>query len=139
MPAKNIYHGVVVHALKADGWEITHDPLTLSYGGKDLYVDLGAERVTIAAERGGQKIAVEIQSFLSLSIIRDLEEAVGQYDIYRSVLLETEPERLLYLAVPKRVYEGILKDQFGQLIITKLQLQLIVFDEQIERIVKWIP
>lgn len=40
MPAKNIYHDLVVRALTADGWTITHDPLTLSFGGKDLFVDL---------------------------------------------------------------------------------------------------
>ncbi len=41
MPAKNIYHDCVVQALTADGWVVTHDPLTLAYGGKDLFVDLG--------------------------------------------------------------------------------------------------
>jgi XisH protein len=85
MPAQDIYHDAVVRALTADGWMITHDPLSLSYGGRDLYVDLGAERTTIAAERDGQKIAVEIKSFLGSSPIRDLEEAVGQYEVYRSV------------------------------------------------------
>lgn len=55
MPARDLYHDAVVNALIADGWEITHDPLSLSYGGKDLYVDLGAERATIAAEKEGQK------------------------------------------------------------------------------------
>jgi hypothetical protein len=58
MPARDLYHDAVVQALIKDDWEITHDPLLLSYGGKDLYVDLGAERVTIAAQRGKQKIAV---------------------------------------------------------------------------------
>ena len=99
MPAKNIYHDAVLEALKADGWVVTHDPLTLSFGGKDLFVDLGAERTTLAAERGEQRIAVEIQSFLSPSPVRDLEEAIGQYDVYRAVLAEMEPERPIYLAV----------------------------------------
>ncbi len=139
MPAKNIYHDAVVRALTADGWKITDDPLALSYGGKDLYVDLGAERATIAAEKNGQKIAVEIASFLSPSVMRDLEEAVGQYNVYQSVLPEIEPDRSLYLAVPRRIYECIFSERFGQLIINKLQLRLIVFDEQQERIIKWIP
>jgi hypothetical protein len=138
VPAQNIYHDVVIHALATDGWTITHDPLTLSFGGKDLFVDLGAERTAIAAERGGQKIAVEIQSFLSPSPVRDLQEAVGQYEIYRAVLAETEPERLLYLAVPRRVYEGLLSERFGQLILTRLSLRLLVFDEQRERVIQWI-
>lgn len=40
MPARDRYHALVVRALVAEGWTITHDPLALSYGGRDLYVDL---------------------------------------------------------------------------------------------------
>jgi hypothetical protein len=138
VPAKNIYHDAVVHALTTDGWTVTHDPLTVSYGGKDLFVDLGAERLTIAAEKGGERIAVEIQSFLSPSPVRDLQEAVGQYSIYRTVLAESAPDRSLYLAVPRRVHEGLLAEQFGQLIITRLRVRLLVFDEQQEKVVQWI-
>jgi hypothetical protein len=138
MPAKNLYHDVVVNALKADGWTITHDPLTLAFGGKDLFVDIGAERTTIAAERGYEKIAVEVQSFLNRSLIRDLEQAVGQYSVYRMVLKETDPERELFLAVPRRVHEGLLSDRLGQLIVAGLDLHVIVFEEQAARIVQWI-
>jgi hypothetical protein len=138
MPAKNLYHDVVVQALTADGWTITHDPLWLSFGGRDLFVDLGAERTTVAAERGGERIAVEIQSFLNPSPVRDLQEAVGQYEIYRALLAETEPERRLFLAVPRRVYESLLSERFGQLIVTRLQLRLVVFDEEQVRVYQWI-
>src|SRR5262249_61450392 len=86
MPARNIYHAVVVRALTADGWTITHDPYPLSFGGKDLFVDLGAEEPTLAAEKEGRRIAVEIQSFLGRSPVRSLEEAVGQYEVYRLLL-----------------------------------------------------
>lgn len=137
MPARNIYHAAVVQALTADGWTVTHDPLTLAFGGKDLFVDLGAERRALAAEKAGRKIAVEIQSFLSPSPVRDLQEAVGQYEVYRAVLEETEPERLLYLAVPRHVNEGVLSERFGQLIISRLNLRLLVFDEQRQRILQW--
>jgi hypothetical protein len=138
MPAKNIYHDAVVRALIDEGWTITHDPLTISYGGRDLFVDLAAEKSTIAAERAGLKIAVEIQSFLNPSPVRDLEEAVGQYEIYRAVLAETEPERMLWLAVPFRIYESLLSERFGQLIIARLNLQFFVFDEKQERAIRWI-
>lgn len=86
MPAKDLYHDIVVQALIADSWEITDDPFVLSYGGRELYVDLGAEKRAIAARKGNQKIAVEIKSFLKPSQIRDLEEAVGQYGVYQSIL-----------------------------------------------------
>lgn len=138
MPARDLYHDAAVHSLVADGWKITDDPLLLSYGGKDLFIDLGAERITIGAEKDGQRIAVEIKSFLSPSVLRDLEEAVGQYEVYESVLSEMDPERRLYLAIPRRVYEGLFVERFGQLILEKLQLRLIVFDEVAQRIVKWV-
>jgi hypothetical protein len=137
VPAKNLYHDSVVEALIADGWTITHDPLTLAYGGKDLFVDLGAERETIAAEKDNRRIAVEIQSFLNPSIVRDLEEAVGQFEVYRTVLETIEPERVLYLAIPSRVSNAILAESFGQLIVSRLKLQLFVFDEQSHRVIQW--
>ena len=138
MPARNIYHDAVVRALVADGWTITHDPLTLSFGVKDLFVDLGAERVAVGAERGSERIAVEIQSFLNPSPVRDLQEAVGQYEVYRAVLAETEPDRSLYLAVPRRVHEGLLSERLGQVVIAHLKLGVLVFDEQQERVIRWI-
>jgi hypothetical protein len=68
--------------------------------------------------------------------MRDLQEAVGQYDVYRSILSETEPERSLYLAVSQRVYESIFTEKLGQLILNRLQIQLIVFDEKQVRIIQ---
>lgn len=138
MPAKDFYHDIFIQSLVKEGWTITDDPLTLSYGTRDLYVDLGAERTVIAAERDKEKIAVKIKSFIGASPVRDLETAVGQYSIYQSVLSEIESNRILYLAVPLRVYESILSERFGQLILTNLNIRVIVFDHKNERIVKWI-
>jgi len=92
MAAKDIYHDKAKNALIKDGWKITHDPLRLSWGSKDMYVDLGAEQI-LAAERSGQKIAVEVKSFVGLSEMEDTEKALGQYLLYRSVLARTEPGR----------------------------------------------
>jgi hypothetical protein len=138
MPARDTYHEAVVKALIADGWTITHDPLQLVYGDQDLYVDLGAERGAIAAERDNQRIAVEIKSFLSRSAVEDFQNAMGQFVIYRNILRVTEPERILFLAVPNRTYEGFLSRQFGQFILQDEQVPLIVFDPKNERILKWI-
>ena len=71
MSAKDLYHNIVKAALIKDGWEITDDPLTLAVGERDLYVDLGAEKLLIA-DRGSQKIAVEVKSFISASPVKDL-------------------------------------------------------------------
>ncbi|MEA5468453.1 element excision factor XisH family protein [Spirulina sp. 06S082] len=139
MPAKDIYHDIVVQLLMDEGWKITDDPLFLSYGGRDLFIDLGAERKAIAAEKDDRKIAVEIKSFLKPSPIKDLGDAIGQYGIYQSVLSEIEPKRELYLAVPKRTYETILTEKLGQLILRNWQIKLIIFDEEKRSMIQWIP
>jgi hypothetical protein len=84
------------NALLKEGWTISHDPLRLRWRKKDLYVDLGAEKLFIA-EKKGKKIAVEIKTFTSISEVNALENALGQYLLYRSVILRIEPERKLYL------------------------------------------
>src|SRR5262249_51600621 len=85
MPARDLLHDAVRSALVRDGWTITHDPLRLNVPGRNLYVDLGAERL-LAAERGAVQIAVEVKSFLGPSDVRDLEEALGQFLLYDFVL-----------------------------------------------------
>jgi hypothetical protein len=138
MPARNIDHDAVVAALKADGWTITDDPLTITYGRRQLFVDLAAERAVLAAERNGEQIAVEVQSFLSSSDIDNLHRAVGQYVIYRILLNQLYPNRLLYIAVPNEVYIGILSEPIGQLVIRELKMKVMVFGPTSERIIQWI-
>lgn len=63
-----------------------HDPLRIRLArGRNLFVDLGAERL-LAAERGTEKIAVEVKSFTSPSDMKDLEQAVGQFILYARLL-----------------------------------------------------
>ncbi len=70
MPAKDAFHDAVRTALEKDGWTITDDPLFIQFGGVDLFVNLGAEKI-IAAEKNGQRIAVEIKSFVGASLISE--------------------------------------------------------------------
>src|SRR5437879_11801758 len=100
MPAKDTYHDVMRSALIKDGWTITDDPFRLVWGERDFYVDLGAERV-VAAEKAGKRIAVEVKCFVSASPMHDLEVALGQFLLYRSILEEQEPGRALFLALPR--------------------------------------
>src|SRR5258706_6872875 len=118
MPARDIYHNAVKAALIQDGWTVTHDPYRLEYGGKNAYIDLGAERETLdlmlAAERGTTRIAVEIKTFTGLSLLADLEQAIGQYLLYRTWMRRTEPERILYLAVDQETAIGVFAEEFGR-------------------------
>ena len=51
------------------------------------------------AEREGKKIVVEVKSFTGASFMRNLEEAVGQYIIYRNLLTVTDADCDLYLEI----------------------------------------
>jgi len=137
MPAKDIYHNTVRTALEKDGWTITNDPLTLEIGDRSVFVDLGAEKI-LAAEKQGRKIAVEVKSFLSVSPVHDLEEALGQYIVYEDILELSEPERNIYLAVREEVYLDIFSEPLGQLLLRKKRLKLLVFDSSMEIIIRWI-
>ena len=55
MARKDVYHDTVRRALTKAGWTITHDPFTLSVGIRNVFADLGAERL-ISAEKGMQQI-----------------------------------------------------------------------------------
>jgi hypothetical protein len=137
LPQRDIYHDAVKNALIKDGWTITHDPLILPIGGRNVYVDIGAE-APIAAEKDGRRIAVEIKSFIGVSAVTEFERAMGQFVIYRSILAETEPDRILYLAITREVYEGIFSEPLGRLMIEQQNLRLLIFDVQQEVIIRWI-
>jgi hypothetical protein len=139
MAAKNIFHEVVKIALQKDGWTITDDPLHIRLGGiMDMHIDLGAEKV-IAAEKEGRKIAVEIKSFLGPSTLTEFHLALGQFMNYRYALADTEPDRVLYLAVPLDIYEEFFALAFIQSVLQRSQLHLLVYDVGTEEITQWHP
>lgn len=137
MPKLDLIHHAVKNALIKDGWLITDDPYIIQYRRTVLYADLGAERA-IAAERGAQKLVVEVKSFVGPSKIQDLKEALGQYDIYRYLLEETAPERKLYIAVSQTAYQTFFIQDIAQLILKKHQLSMIIVDLEKEEIRQWI-
>ena len=136
MSAKDATHNVVRKALEKDGWTITQDPYYIKVGGVELYIDLGAEAM-VAAEREGQKIAVEIKSFLGASSISEFHTALGQFFNYRLALEEKEPDRELYVAVPLNTYNDFFSLQFIQKVV-QTTLKLLIYDEQSEVISQWI-
>jgi hypothetical protein len=136
MPAKDIYHASVRNALLKEGWTITHDPYTITVGQKDVFVDLGAERL-LAAEKDQERIAIEIKSFRGSSDIRDFEMAIGQYVFYRSLLQRFEPGRKIFLAVPYSVFVNTFQEPIARPVLTDQAIAVIAFDPQQEIIVQW--
>lgn len=130
-------HNAVKNALIKDGWTITAEPLRVEYKKVNLSVDLAADK-TLAAEKDGRKIAVEIKSFLDPSLMNDLKTAVGQYEIYQTYLEILEPERKLYIAVSKYVYKRIVLVSGLEVFLEKHPIPFIVVNTEKEEIVEWI-
>ncbi|MGB7443882.1 MAG: XisH family protein [Coleofasciculaceae cyanobacterium] len=137
MSARDFFHDNVRHALEKAGWTITDDPLHLRYGVADVYIDLAAEKL-FAAEREGEKIAVEVKSFLGSSAISEFHTALGQFLNYRIVLEIEEPGRVLYLAVPLNTYNSFLKFEPVNTAIERYQVNLLVYEPSQEVVSQWI-
>lgn len=136
MPARDLFHQAVRQALIKDGWTITDDPLLITFGGYDLYIDLGAERL-IAAERGREVIAVEVKSFIGTSAVTEFHAALGQYLNYRLALEQQLPYRTLYLAVPKDTYASFFLSTFAQAACARYEVSMLTYDPQQEVIIQW--
>jgi hypothetical protein len=135
--ARYIFHENVKKALTKEGWIITNDPLSFKVGNVSVQIDLGAERL-IAAERGADKIAIEIKTFGSLSFITALYEAVGKYIIYRNILALRQPERILYLAIPENIYTRFFEEQVIQKTMQEEKFKLVIYNQVTQIITQWI-
>ncbi len=137
MPQYDLYHTQVKNALIKDGWIITDDPFTIEYKGLRLYADLGAEKLLVA-EKFNQKIVIEIKVFNSPSLITELEKALGQYNIYYSLLIRINPQYKLYLAIAENIYYDFFQRPAIQDILSDYQINYLIFNPDQEVIVKWI-
>ncbi|NMG18194.1 XisH family protein [Brasilonema bromeliae] len=136
MAAKDLFHNAVKQALLKDQWIITADPLTIKIEKVKFEIDLAAEKV-LAAQKAGRKIAVEIKSFLNPSAITDFHGALGQFLNYRLALQMSEPNRILYLAVPVDTFESFFQEPFTQEAVKVYQVKLIVYEPLQQVIIKW--
>ncbi|BBD63093.1 fdxN element excision controlling factor protein (plasmid) [Nostoc sp. HK-01] len=136
MAAKDIFHAAVRQALIKEQWVITADPLVIKINKVKLEIDLAAEKI-FAAQKAGRKIAVEVKSFVSSSVISDFHLALGQFLNYRLALQMKEPDRIIYLAVPLDTFNSFFQEIFVQEAIKIYQLKLIVYEPNKEEIVEW--
>ena len=134
--ARDRFHQCVRRAMEKDGWLITDDPLRLSSGNVDVEIDLGAEKL-LAAERGEEKIAVEIKNFLGHSPVSDFEDAYGQFLLYRKVLQKNNSLRDLYIAVPLFAYDKFFQRPLIKEIVEEDKMNLLVYDHIEEIIMLW--
>lgn len=135
--AKDFYHETVKQILIKEGWKITHDPYPLSFGKIGFEVDLGAEKL-IGAEKGLEKIAVEIKNFVGPSDVNEFHKAVGQFNDYFVGLEIVEPERVLYLAIPEDVWADFFQEVIIQKALQRIQAKIIVYNPFLKKTISWI-
>ena len=70
--------------------------------------------------------------------VKDLENALGQYTLYSDILEESEPDRVLYLAIRQATYNDLFEEPIGKILLRKSRLRLLVFDSGREEILQWI-
>ena len=134
--ARDLFHQSVRQALIKEGWTITNDPYIIETDDVNFEVDLGAEKI-FAAEKEGQKIAVEIKSFVATSFTYEFHRVLGQFLNYSMGMEEFDPNRKLYLAVPIKTYEDNFQLSFVKKAIRRFKIRLIIYDNVNEKIVKW--
>lgn len=135
--ARDLIHQACREALEKDGWTITHDPFVLKPGGLRMEMDLAAEQV-FAAERGLERIIVEVKSFIGKSKLTDFYEAKGKYDLYRRGLRWSQIDRKIYLAVERRVLESFFQKPLIAETLTEEKISLFIFDAETKTAIQWI-
>ncbi len=81
---------------------------------------------------------MEIKTFTRASMIYDFYGALGQFRFYLRALAKTEPDRKLFLAVSKDVYEEFFDEAFIKEIIELENLKIMIYSIIHEKIEKWI-
>ncbi len=135
--ARDLFHEDVKDALIKEGWTVTDDPLSFKIGKMQVQIDLGAERL-IAAEKGSERIAIEIKTFGNLSFITALYEAIGKYIIYRNVLKRMQPDRVLFLALPETIFNRFFEESVIQETVQEERINLLLYNQSDKLITQWI-
>ena len=126
MPRKDNIHESVKSALIKDGWTITDDPYRIAYEDSDVFADLRVSKTTPSDFY--KVLVIEIKEFTSVSPMNRLEQALGQFQVYRSYLHQVAPDEKLYLAVDRASYEKQFSRKSFQRIVEDYKLSLVVVD-----------
>jgi hypothetical protein len=136
MPQFDICHQQVVSALQKDGWLIDAEQVVISTEKRQGFVDVRAAREVNGTRQ--QVMLVEVKCFPDRnSTTQELYIAIGQYIIYRAIMVESETVIPLYLAVPDEVFEAVF-DSSVRWAVRDSQIKLVIVVLDREVITEWI-
>jgi hypothetical protein len=84
------------------------------------------------------KIAIEIKTFNTNSDLDAFENALGQFLLYWRALSIIEPDRILYLGMPKGFYLRFFDDPFFVETAQDFNVKMLIYNEQKASIEQWI-
>lgn len=136
--AKDAIHDSIKNALIKDGWLITAEFLQIEYEELEIFADIVAEQSPIVAQKDGKKLIVEVKTFAGRSFIRELQQAMGQYDLYREIISLAGLDFDLYLAISSLIYETFFMRKGTHDVVQRRHLKLLVVDIEREEVSQWI-
>ena len=137
MPRKDLIHDAVRSALIKVGWTITDDPFRIVFEDTDVYADLRITKIDNGTTIT-RALVIEIKGFSAESPMYSLENALGQFTLYRIYLKRVAPDDKLYLAIDTTTYEEqFLRPSFS-FVVSEMDLRIVVVDAALEEIVLWI-
>lgn len=84
-------------------------------------------------------ISIEIKVLSEPARFAKFECAVGQYIVYRRLMLSLQLQRDLYLAISQNVYTNFFQKKPAVMeVITGEQIHLLVFDPHKKEVLQWI-
>jgi hypothetical protein len=137
MPNKDLHHDLVIKILKKAGWTILNEHNFLSVGvglkkRRRLFIDLRVRN------KSRQIIFIEVKG-LSPSVIHGFMELLGQYMVYQTSLEILQDVTPLYVAISLQDFTNIEESALVQVLLQKYPIRFMIYDEEKEEVVKWIP
>jgi hypothetical protein len=133
MPQLDSGHPQVVSALEKAGWDVSDNPYSLDTTLNVLFGDIEAWR-----SDDNPIIVVEVKCFREgTSDMASLYNAIGQYLVYRNLLSGLRKNRVLYMALPSNIFQGMFQF-FGMPLVNELRVNLIVVNLDKEEVEQWI-
>ena len=136
MPKLDQSHDQVVRAFQKGGWHVDGTPARISTPYRTIIVDLQVSRGLNGNRE--QIFLIEVKCFGEpKSAAHDLYAAIGQYLIYRAMLVEKRRQIPIFLSIPKTIFEDIF-DAAVMRVITESQIKLVIVELETETIERWI-
>lgn len=136
MPTLDQCHDQVVNALKNDGWQLDASPSRFLLPYRYVYIDLRLSRKTNGKRE--QILLVEVKCFIDeKKRVPDLYLSIGQYLVYRALLVESKVMYPLYLAVPENIF-GALFDPAVMRVVQESHINIVLINLEKETVTRWI-